>query len=91
MGHSLVTGANRGIGLELVQQMKARGDSVVALCRRLRGTRCARRARRGRRRRQRCGFGCGAGAAAQGRRDRRAREQCGHSARRRILDLIESF
>ncbi|MGQ0533289.1 MAG: SDR family oxidoreductase [Caulobacteraceae bacterium] len=33
MGHVVVTGANRGIGLELVRQMKARGDNVIALCR----------------------------------------------------------
>jgi NAD(P)-dependent dehydrogenase (short-subunit alcohol dehydrogenase family) len=29
----LVTGANRGIGLELCRQLKARGDSVIAACR----------------------------------------------------------
>ena len=29
----LVTGANRGIGLELCRQLKARGDSVIAVCR----------------------------------------------------------
>ncbi len=29
----LVTGANRGIGLELVRQLHARGDEVVAVCR----------------------------------------------------------
>jgi NAD(P)-dependent dehydrogenase (short-subunit alcohol dehydrogenase family) len=34
MGVSVVTGANRGIGLELVRQLKARGASVVAVCRR---------------------------------------------------------
>jgi hypothetical protein len=33
MGVSLVTGANRGIGLELARQLKARGASVVAVCR----------------------------------------------------------
>lgn len=30
----LVTGANRGLGLELVRQLLARGDHVVATCRR---------------------------------------------------------
>jgi len=30
---SVVTGANQGIGLELVRQLAARGDSVAALCR----------------------------------------------------------
>jgi NAD(P)-dependent dehydrogenase (short-subunit alcohol dehydrogenase family) len=34
MGTSLVTGANRGIGLELCRQLKARGDKVIAVCRR---------------------------------------------------------
>ena len=29
----LITGANRGIGLELVQRHTARGDKVIALCR----------------------------------------------------------
>lgn len=29
----LVTGANRGIGLELVRQLHARGDEVLAVCR----------------------------------------------------------
>jgi NAD(P)-dependent dehydrogenase (short-subunit alcohol dehydrogenase family) len=29
-----ITGANRGIGLELARQMKARGDHVIAACRR---------------------------------------------------------
>jgi NAD(P)-dependent dehydrogenase (short-subunit alcohol dehydrogenase family) len=31
--HALVTGANRGIGLEFVRQLLARGDRVVATCR----------------------------------------------------------
>lgn len=30
----LVTGCNRGIGLELVRQFERRGDSVIAVCRR---------------------------------------------------------
>ena len=30
----LVTGANRGIGLALVQQLRARGDEVIGVCRR---------------------------------------------------------
>jgi NAD(P)-dependent dehydrogenase (short-subunit alcohol dehydrogenase family) len=34
MGVAVVTGANRGIGLELARQLKARGASVVAICRR---------------------------------------------------------
>lgn len=34
MAHVLVTGANRGIGLCLVQAHRARGDRVVATCRR---------------------------------------------------------
>jgi NAD(P)-dependent dehydrogenase (short-subunit alcohol dehydrogenase family) len=34
MAHVLVTGANRGIGLSLVQVHRARGDAVVATCRR---------------------------------------------------------
>jgi NAD(P)-dependent dehydrogenase (short-subunit alcohol dehydrogenase family) len=34
MGTALVTGANRGIGLELCRQLKARGDAVIAVCRR---------------------------------------------------------
>jgi len=29
----IVTGANRGIGLELTRQLKARGDDVIAVCR----------------------------------------------------------
>jgi NAD(P)-dependent dehydrogenase (short-subunit alcohol dehydrogenase family) len=34
MGVAVVTGANRGIGLALVRQLRARGISVVAVCRR---------------------------------------------------------
>jgi NAD(P)-dependent dehydrogenase (short-subunit alcohol dehydrogenase family) len=33
MSTSLVTGANRGIGLALTQQLTARGEQVVAVCR----------------------------------------------------------
>lgn len=33
MARVVITGANRGIGLELVRQLKERGDSVVAVCR----------------------------------------------------------
>jgi len=33
MGQTLVTGANRGIGLELCKQLKARGADVIAVCR----------------------------------------------------------
>ncbi len=33
MGLSLITGANRGIGLELCRQLAQRGDTVVAICR----------------------------------------------------------
>lgn len=33
MGTYVVTGANRGIGLELARQLKARGDEVIAVCR----------------------------------------------------------
>jgi len=34
MAVALVTGANRGIGLELCRQLRARGDAVFAACRR---------------------------------------------------------
>ena len=34
MATALVTGANRGIGLELCRQLAARGDKVIAVCRR---------------------------------------------------------
>lgn len=34
MSQVLVTGANKGIGLELCRQLQARGDEVVAACRR---------------------------------------------------------
>lgn len=34
MQTTLVTGANRGIGLALVQHLRARGDHVIAVCRR---------------------------------------------------------
>ena len=33
MADVLVLGSNRGIGLELVRQLAARGDSVTAVCR----------------------------------------------------------
>src|SRR5262245_35748960 len=33
MATALVTGANRGIGLELTRQLKVRGDDVIAVCR----------------------------------------------------------
>lgn len=33
MSTYLVTGANRGIGLEYCRQLKARGDNVIAVCR----------------------------------------------------------
>lgn len=33
MGFTLVTGANRGIGLELCKQLKARGADVIGVCR----------------------------------------------------------
>jgi len=36
MAMALVTGANRGIGLELCRQLAARGDDVIATCRRSR-------------------------------------------------------
>ncbi len=35
MATILVTGANRGIGLELCRQLKGRGDEVIAACRRV--------------------------------------------------------
>lgn len=34
MANVLITGANRGIGLELSRQLATRGDSVIAACRR---------------------------------------------------------
>jgi NAD(P)-dependent dehydrogenase (short-subunit alcohol dehydrogenase family) len=34
MSTTLITGANRGIGLELARQCAARGDTVIAVCRR---------------------------------------------------------
>ena len=34
MTTTLVTGCNRGIGLELVRQLRQRGDDVIAVCRR---------------------------------------------------------
>lgn len=34
MSTALVTGTNRGIGLELCRQLKARGTNVIAVCRR---------------------------------------------------------
>ena len=33
MPNTLVTGCNRGIGLQLVTQLQARGDSVIGICR----------------------------------------------------------
>jgi NAD(P)-dependent dehydrogenase (short-subunit alcohol dehydrogenase family) len=33
MATCIVTGANRGIGLELARQLKGRGDDVIAVCR----------------------------------------------------------
>jgi NAD(P)-dependent dehydrogenase (short-subunit alcohol dehydrogenase family) len=33
MAHIVITGANRGIGLEMARQFVARGDTVTALCR----------------------------------------------------------
>ncbi|WP_395680191.1 SDR family oxidoreductase [Dokdonella sp.] len=33
MGHALVTGANRGLGLEFAHQLLARGERVIATCR----------------------------------------------------------
>ena len=33
MGKVLITGANRGIGLELCRQLAARGEEVIAVCR----------------------------------------------------------
>jgi len=34
MTTSVITGANRGIGLELARQLHARGDDIIAICRR---------------------------------------------------------
>lgn len=33
MATVLVTGANRGIGLEYCRQLRSRGDTVIAVCR----------------------------------------------------------
>ncbi|MDX1388959.1 MAG: SDR family NAD(P)-dependent oxidoreductase, partial [Acidobacteriota bacterium] len=33
MGKALITGSNRGIGLELCRQLKGRGEEVIAACR----------------------------------------------------------
>ena len=33
MGHWLITGANRGIGLELCRPLQGRGETVIAVCR----------------------------------------------------------
>ena len=33
MATYLITGANRGIGLEYCRQLKSRGDEVIAVCR----------------------------------------------------------
>ena len=33
MSNFLITGSNRGIGLELCKQIVARGDKVIATCR----------------------------------------------------------
>ena len=35
MSKMLITGANRGIGLELSRQLAARGDEVIAVCRKI--------------------------------------------------------